>query len=135
MNKNVLSYKMFSSLYNHGHPQTNHNGLLTNSPNSFSNSPTNDSYFLVLFSLRFALQLLSFSLSANCSSLYHSLPLLVCKLLLALPFTSILNSSRTPSTKGFLPMSKIQPSFHQRFSAESSSFFSFLQLFQQPTAN
>ena len=73
MNKNVLSYKMFSSLYNHGHPQTNHNGLLTNSPNSFSNSPTNDSYFLVFFSLRFALQLLSFSLSANCSSLYHSL--------------------------------------------------------------
>ena len=73
MNKNVLSYKMFSSLYNHDHPQTNHNGLLTNSPNSSSNSPTNDSFFLVLFSLRFALQLFSFSLSANCSSLYHSL--------------------------------------------------------------
>ena len=68
---------MFSSLYDHGHPQTNQNGLLTNSPNSFSNSPTNDFYFLVLFSLRFS------SLRSSTSLL-----LLVCQLLLALPFTS-----------------------------------------------
>ena len=128
-------------------PQTNHNGLLTNSPNSSSNSPTNNSFFLVLFSLRFALQLFSFSLSANCSSLYHSLPLLVCKLFLALSFTPSPCLQTAPRftihfytqlfsdavDKGILPMSKLQPSFHQRFSAESSSLFSFLQLFQQPT--
>ena len=114
-------------------PQTNHNGLLTNSPNSSSNSPTNDSFFLVLFSLRFALQTF--------------LLLLVCKLLLALPFTPSPCLQTAPRftihfytqlfsdavDKGVLPMSKLQLSFHQRFSAESSSLFSFLQLFQQPT--
>ena len=67
---------MSSSLYDHGHPQTNQNGLLTNSPNSSPiRQPTTLTFlcFSVFVSLHFALQLLSFSLSANCSSLYHSL--------------------------------------------------------------
>ena len=120
---------MFSSSYNHGHPQTNYNGLL-NGLLQFANQR-------LLLSCAFQ--------SSLCSS--TSLLLLVCKLLLALPFTPSPCLQTAPRftihfytqlftdavDKGVLPMSKIQPSFHQRFLAESSSLFSFLQLFQQPT--